>query len=225
MAIELDDLQIDEAINAALRLFSRHKPRELRTVITANAGQSKYTVAANTYGRDVTDVQMDYTKSPSSSGVDIFNAEQTRRIYTRMNNLDASDFALDRMDLEQRRTVYGLRFEWEFDAGADPVADAGELNISPSPSATTKLTLLCVADQTIGTVPSRDHDWFIDYVIAESKIMLGLVRRKHGALQGINSTLQLDGESLVQEGKEEKQTLEQQIRENQRQRLVTPLVG
>ena len=56
-------------------------------------------------------------------------------------------------------------------------------------------------------------DWIFDYALAECKIMLGIIRRKFAQFTSIgNIGLTLDGDQLVQEGKEEKERLEETLR-------------
>lgn len=56
-------------------------------------------------------------------------------------------------------------------------------------------------------------DWIFDYALAECKIMLGMIRRKFAQFTSIgNVGISLDGDTLVQEGKEEKEKLEETLR-------------
>jgi len=56
-------------------------------------------------------------------------------------------------------------------------------------------------------------DWIFDYALAECKIMLGMIRRKFAQFNSIgNIGISLDGAELIQEGKEEKQALEETLR-------------
>jgi hypothetical protein len=56
-------------------------------------------------------------------------------------------------------------------------------------------------------------DWIFDYAIAECKIMLGMIRRKFAQFTSIgNVGISLDGSELIQEGKEEKDRLEERLR-------------
>ena len=61
-----------------------------------------------------------------------------------------------------------------------------------------------------------DDPWFQEYCIALAKIVLGNIRRKfaNGEILG-NSTISLDGDSLVQEGREDKITLEEQLKDQE----------
>ncbi len=55
--------------------------------------------------------------------------------------------------------------------------------------------------------------WIFDYATALSKQNLGLIRRKFGSFQGLgNMNVQMDGDALMSEGKEEIEKLEEQLR-------------
>lgn len=56
-------------------------------------------------------------------------------------------------------------------------------------------------------------DWILDYATAQSKITLGMIRRKFAQFNSIgNIGISMDGDQLVQEGKEEKERLEETLR-------------
>lgn len=58
-----------------------------------------------------------------------------------------------------------------------------------------------------------DLDWIFDYATAECKIILGYIRRKFEQFASIGNTgVALDGGDLVNEGKEEKERLEETLR-------------
>jgi len=61
-----------------------------------------------------------------------------------------------------------------------------------------------------------DEDWILDYVTALSKISLGMIRRKPSSFSGLGSQgVGLDGSDLISEGKEEKDYLEQTLRDEE----------
>lgn len=56
-------------------------------------------------------------------------------------------------------------------------------------------------------------DWIFDYALAECKIILGRIRSKFAGFTSIgNEGITMDGEVLIQEGKEEKTQLEETLR-------------
>lgn len=58
-----------------------------------------------------------------------------------------------------------------------------------------------------------EDPWFFDYSIALVKIILGNIRRKFTNFSSLgNAAISLDGDSMSQEGLEEKQTLEEKLK-------------
>lgn len=61
-----------------------------------------------------------------------------------------------------------------------------------------------------------DLDWVTDYSTAQCKVTLGMIRRKFSQFQSIgNQGISLDGDSLVSEGKEEMERLEERLRDEE----------
>lgn len=61
-----------------------------------------------------------------------------------------------------------------------------------------------------------DDGWFQEYCIALTKITLGHIRRKFENFQSIGNTgISLDGDQLIQEGKEEKEQLEEKLKDDE----------
>ena len=58
-----------------------------------------------------------------------------------------------------------------------------------------------------------DNGWILDYVVALSKITLGIIRRKFASFSSIGNTgIALDGDFLVSEGQQDKENLEEVLR-------------
>jgi len=61
-----------------------------------------------------------------------------------------------------------------------------------------------------------DRTWILDYATALSKISLGLIRRKFASFNSIgNTSISLDGDMLVSEGQQEKEKLEEELRDEE----------
>lgn len=61
-----------------------------------------------------------------------------------------------------------------------------------------------------------DSTWMLDYVTALSKISLGMIRNKFANFTALgNQGISLDGDSMISEGKEEKERLEEELREEE----------
>ena len=58
--------------------------------------------------------------------------------------------------------------------------------------------------------------WILDYVTALSKISLGIIRNKFANFASLgNQGISLDGDSMISEGKEEKERLEEELRDEE----------
>jgi hypothetical protein len=61
-----------------------------------------------------------------------------------------------------------------------------------------------------------DEPWILDYVTALSKISLGIIRNKFASFGSLgNQGIALDGDSMISEGKEEKERLEEKLRDEE----------
>jgi hypothetical protein len=61
-----------------------------------------------------------------------------------------------------------------------------------------------------------ESDWILDYTTALSKITLGMIRNKFANFASIgNAGISLDGDTMISEGKEEKERLEETLRDEE----------
>lgn len=139
--------------------------------------------------------------------------------------------ALDFIEVIRRYTTSG--FQWTFDEydkilTLNPVPDhennwrynpdTGKQELIDSPG-----YILLHVKQLIGAGKDNfdpekayfkifNQEWLKWYTLALCKITLGMIRRKFSSFSSIGNTgIQLDGDSLVSEGKEEKERLEDQL--------------
>lgn len=82
-----------------------------------------------------------------------------------------------------------------------------------SPGMNSKVTaelLVDVVDPTL--VRPVDMHWFRSYVLALAKQVLGATRSKYSEIPGAGSSIKLDGERLINEGREDQEKLEESLR-------------
>ena len=61
-----------------------------------------------------------------------------------------------------------------------------------------------------------DSTWILNYAVALSKLTLGMIRRKFSNFSSIGNTgISLDGDSLVSEGQQEKERLEEELKDEE----------
>jgi len=99
------------------------------------------------------------------------------------------------------------------------------LELSPTPPTGVYITVDDVVYESPGfillkcyTIEGTDEDlydnmWIFDYATALSKYNLGMIRRKFASFQGLgNMNVQLDGDLLISESREEIERLEEQLK-------------
>ena len=144
--------------------------------------------------------------------------------------------ALDYLDMLRRYTVSS--YNWHYHKYKNTIT------LSPVPSAadnwsTTDTNFMLVRALIKEGYPLTGEDelddynqdryedpWIQEYCIALSKIKLGYIRRKFatGAVLG-NSSIELDGSDLMQEGKEEKERLEEDLMNKETYEGMDILIG
>jgi len=99
-----------------------------------------------------------------------------------------------------------------------------QLEINPAPTTNNSYILLrtfMIEGSTVNDSWSNgdsndffySSDWILDYATSMCKVTLGMIRRKFANFNSIGNTgISLDGDSLVSEGKEEMQQLEETLR-------------
>lgn len=214
--VELVDEQIDAMSNQALGIYGTHKPIEKFATTNVIAGGQQYTLAAGSYGRGVIEVfTPDLMRSPISlDQFDVF------KYHTRLPNLDPGDYYAERVWWKEVQRSAGSDEDWFIQDNNDGTAT---IYVSPIPSESYVLGLIFVVDPSFSEVPPTDDDWVFDYALAMCKELLGRIRSKFTSIQGAESSLDMDGETLRSEGREERQTMEEYL--TGRGQIVSPIRG
>lgn len=212
--VELVDDQIKELIAQALDIYGSGKPVEvLATTPVVPPGQ-KYTLSAGQYGRGIIEVfRPDLLRQPI--GLDQFDVF---KYHTLLPNLDPGDFYAERIWWQEVRRSAGSDDDWYVDEKLDGTAD---IYITPIPSEAYVLSFIFVRDPTLAEVPIVDDDWVRDYSLALCKRTLGYIRSKYKSVQGAEQTIEMDGDTLRQEAKEEIALLEEYLAK--RGQVIAPI--
>jgi hypothetical protein len=215
--VELHDDQITEFIEQALGIYGTHKPVEKLETINVLPGTQKYHIVADKIGRGIIEIfRPDLLRSPVSlDQFDVF------KYHTHLPNLDPGDYYLERIWWDEVRISAGSDDDWEF--VYDPTTGEADLYISPPPSEGYTLSYYYVVDPTLIEVPPTDDDWIKEYTLAMCKETLGLIRSKFTNVQGAESSLDMDGEMLRGEGREERKDLEEYL--TGRGQVIPPIRG
>jgi hypothetical protein len=234
--VELDPTQIADAIDTARKKFVKwaagNATHETFFTIMLSGGQTIYELPVG-----VTEV-MAYTSTGISSGINtlftIDNFLYNQGMYEALFNYDSTGYSMisyhiARDFLETVRKYTPDKYSYKYHQYTN------QLEIQPAPPTGNSLTidgriydspgfiLLRTMMLESATLPGYSeentfenfygYDWMLDYATAECKIMLGLVRRKFANFASLgNVGISLDGDSLVSEGKEEKDALEEKLK-------------
>lgn len=221
--IELDDAQIIDNINYTKDKFIKwavgNATEEFFFALELSAGVSTYDLDVISSG--ITEV-VGYKTQTAGSVHTLFTMENymyNAGMYDQLLMRSGSDgysmvsyhIARDFIETIQRYIVDPYDFIYNYYNNT--------LEVWPCPSTTSEGTepgwLLCRAFKIEGEDGDiYQNDWFIDYVTAMCKVTLGRVRSKFANFQGVGSNISLamDGDSLISEGKEELEKLEEKLR-------------
>ena len=78
----------------------------------------------------------------------------------------------------------------------------GCLYLHPKPDEPFTLTYASAFPRDCNNIPMDDVDWLKKHVLAQTKVAVGMVRRKF-QIPGAQTGQQMDGRELAQEGREE----------------------
>jgi len=215
--VEITDEQIDEFITMALDVYGTYKPIEKIAQLNVLVQVQKYTLTSTQVGRGIIEVfRPDLLRQPISlEQFDVF------KYHTHLPNLDPGDFYQERVWWEEVRRSAGSDDDWEF--VPDPTTGGGTLYLNPIPSDSYIGAYIYVDNPTMTEIPRTDDRWIKDYTLAMSKEVVGSIRRKFGTVQGQESSIQMDGDTLVSEGRDKRKDLEDYLLH--RGAIVAPIRG
>lgn len=214
---ELEDDQIDEVISQALGIYGTYKPVEKVGTINVLAGQQKYTLTANEVGKGIIEVfRPDLMRQPISlDQFDVF------KYHTHMPNLDPGDYMMERVWWKEVRMTAGSDDDWLLDF--DPDDGTATFYVNPVPAESFALKYIYVVDPSLAQIPNSDDDFIKDYVLAMCKIIVGEIRSKYKGVEGAESAINMNGEELKTEGKEEKRDYDDYLAN--RGQIIPPIRG
>lgn len=197
--VELTQAQIDNSISDALALYSARQPIVCYKALVVSPQIRVYPINHDTgYGIfDVSFVQPD--PQPSA----IFYANLLDVAPIKVSTMESYDIFL-----RWRRTfmrVTSVEPNWEWD-------NLNKLLMVYSPIEQTKACYFWFMPRTIEQIPMQHLNWFKKYSLAKAKDALGKARSKfQGLLPGPARDLNLNGDALQNEAKEEITALEAQL--------------
>ena len=189
--VELDDIQIQKAIDEALRLWGQHMPTEKIMSIQIVAGIQGYDLSGVPGLRGITQINEEPIDFNSSVEFDIF---RDRVWHLPVPNV--TDIALDTMYLNTLRYVGSTMFDWRYEEVTKM------LYVTPIPSRSYNAFTCYTVSPTLEEATSK-YNWVVEMTLALAKETLGYIRRKHGdKVPGRELEVPLDGAALISESRE-----------------------
>jgi len=186
LCVELDDIQIEDAVSDTLELFQKYRPREEYISGSYSRGHHLVDPPEGTLGvLDVDFVRMEHLD---------YNSLEGSLLYDPFYFLSSG--AMSGIDVQ----LYDLTRHWIEIIGKEFGAEEGYVVLDdyriflqvPGEFKVSILWGMPYEDQT--NIPVNYHQLFLNLTLAKSQYLLGLIRSKYGGVPGAGGTVQLDGE-------------------------------
>lgn len=211
VAVELHPADLDDFIEDAKDWFISNKgiARHWKTPVLS--GQVEYPVP------DDVDAVLDVYLPGSRYDLRPYYDPAALGLYTL-----PADFVVPRGEFNINSGVYQRIQYFEtsqrvFSVEPDWIWDEVERAVILTPPPTTAGDMIVVyraTSLTLDQMTYHDFEFIKRYMVAKAKLKLSRVRVKHPSFPGVQSDRSLDGENLGQEGKEELEKLDEEIRKS-----------
>lgn len=205
--VELTPFQVKIAIEEAVTKLQYHAPSWATqfTVFEATANVDIYEIPSfilNSLVNVVYRRNLLTIGQPGSLEFDFFYRYfQDNRLFSSYN---IGEFYLMQMYMKQMRKVLSNHGTWD-------VIDGKYLQIHPTPSFTGEAVIVEYKALNSDTIHPYYKNWLQRYTLALCKETLGRVRSKYDTLPGPGGGARLDGMTLLEEAKEEKEKLQDEL--------------
>jgi len=204
--VEFTKEHVNDAIEEAIRWFAAKKGAFRVGMLTIQPGIVSYNL-----GNEV-DTVLDVAFSAPESDLslifspflildekvpyDVFAAPQSVGLY--------SSYLQTLQYIETAKRILGAELDWEQRGRC--------LYVSPTPRQMARAIIEFKSSIfKIETLPERDHYLIRRYALAFAMIDLGMVRAKYSSFPGAQGDMQLNGESLIQQGNDMLEKLNEEI--------------
>lgn len=231
--IELDNADYAQALKQTLRLYNRNRPIRRTLALTVTSAQKKYPIDhPGLVG--VLDVQFVSRRDvPAVDPFDPFSVLSGRLTTGVSGGLVAGDgtfgdLAHELSYQEDARRVLSAESEWKGQWDADGkyylyMEIPETILMHCSYTYAFHVTPTDDPDTGLSWIPDSDTDWVMDYIEALLKVRLGRIRGKHHGVPGPDgSPMDTDYAELVEEGRADKERLEEAIK--MRRRPLSPAI-
>jgi hypothetical protein len=119
---------------------------------------------------------------------------------------DLGQYYMARQNLEDANIITGRNKSWMF--------LNGKIKVFPVRLASDSRTIGILCGKLLGPDEIENDDWLRDYSVAYSKTLLGTIRRKFSSFAAAGGAATSDGDTLINEGKQEMTDLIQTLKES-----------
>jgi hypothetical protein len=200
VCVEITDEQLEVLIGMAVDIYGDSKPITKMVKLPVVAGQQKYVLAV--YGDGIFDVMY---SDPLMVSAELSELDLWRYNNFSVVNTYPGDYYAAKMWRDEVRRAVGADFSWDYEASTHT------LYLSGMPSYISDVTYIYFVHPTITEVPEYDDHWIKNYTLALTKIVVGRIRSKFGAIPGVENPIDLDGKDLIAEGNTDKDRLEKDL--------------
>jgi hypothetical protein len=205
--VELTDFQIQTCIDEAISKLEYHAPHWMNqyAVFNTSANINVYELPPAIINglADVWYKKQLFTLGATPGSLEYDFAIMFFTNTGLFNNYNVSQYLLMQMYLKQINKVLGRGTTWN-------VINNKFLQLYPTPDSTDEV-ILEFRGLDSGTIHPAYKSWLQRYSLAVSKEILGRARSKYETLPGPGGGTRLDGQALLQESKEEKQLLLEEL--------------
>jgi len=206
--VELDDFQINVCIDESISKLEYHAPDWMTQYATfeVTGGIGVYELPQPVVD-NLNDVwyRRDFFKFGASPGS--LEYDFAVMFFTNnglFNNYNVSQYLLMQQYLKQVKNVLGQMSSWQ-------VINNKYLHIWPVPESSTESVILEFRAFDPNTIHHAYKSWIQRYSLALAKEILGGIRGKYQTLPGPGGGTRLNGQQLVEEGRQEKQELLEEL--------------
>lgn len=230
--VELSDGDIQKCIKDTLRLYNRVRPKRIRAVLSTTSAQKKYRIddiIPNLLGI----VHVEFIRKQSVFG-DPFDPFFNDRTGLTVTGDTYGEFDQKLHYIEEARRIGSTEPDWHAqwetvvtDVGP-PVVTEEQFFIyanTPIPVDTGFIATQRYErnEKSLLTIPDGDVDWFLAYVSARAKQILGKIRGKFKGITGPEGeNTEIDYDEMKEEGVTEETELKEEL--NKRRRPLLPVI-
>ena len=222
LEIELQDDQLDYLIDLQLKKYSIHKPNTNYEVIELQQGQDIYQLHPQNNETITNVLQIYFPNSFSFINPQLFFTGNKNNLSKGMIE-QRTDIVTSIISMEQFKLIVDYlkdRYVVEF------IPSNNSIRISPTPNINGKQVIIySVNVYDISYLDQTGKEWVQKYQLQLSKQIIGRMRSKYSGVQTPLGTISTDGETLLNEQKEEIQQLEEKLKNRREILLNVKLIG